>query len=78
MLATGSDRVEVSAMNPLLFVNWHRVHRRFRALMWIVACVLAIVVLFHAVPTRAQSRPAAHRPMPALSGAAHEHAKWRP
>jgi uncharacterized membrane protein YdfJ with MMPL/SSD domain len=64
-------------MNPLLFVNWHRVHRRFRALMWIVACVLAVVVLFHAVPTQAYSERSRHPSAP-LTSPAVGHAKWRP
>jgi hypothetical protein len=32
----------------LLFVNWHRVHAMFCGLMWVIAVVLAIVVLAHA------------------------------
>lgn len=64
-------------MNPLLFVNWHRVHRRFRALMWFVVCVLAIVVLFYAVPTQAESSHAVGRPAPPLTTPVNEHAKWR-
>jgi hypothetical protein len=38
-------------MGPLGFVNWHRVNVRFRFLMWMVALVLAIVVLAHVVPS---------------------------
>jgi uncharacterized membrane protein len=38
-------------MGPLGFVNWHRVNIRFRFLMWMVALVLAIVVLAHVLPS---------------------------
>jgi len=34
-------------MRPLLFVNWRQVSSRFTALMWLVACILAVVVLLH-------------------------------
>lgn len=34
-------------MRPLLFVNWRQLSTRFTALMWIVACVLALVLLMH-------------------------------
>ena len=37
-------------MRPLLFVNWSSVSSKFRALMWIVAIVLAGVMLVHMVP----------------------------
>jgi hypothetical protein len=37
-------------MRPWLFVNWSSVSARFRALMWIVAIVLAGVVVVHLVP----------------------------
>jgi hypothetical protein len=40
-------------MGPLGFVNWHSVNVRFRFLMWMVALVLAIVVLAHVVPSSA-------------------------
>jgi hypothetical protein len=33
-------------MSPLFLVNWHRVHRHFRALMWMIAVALAVVILF--------------------------------
>ena len=52
-------------MSPLLFVNWHRVNRRFRALMWLIAVGLSIVVLFHAVPTQADNEAAQQRLAPA-------------
>ena len=32
-------------MSPLFLVNWHRVHVRFRALMWLIAIALALVIL---------------------------------
>jgi hypothetical protein len=40
-------------MRPLLFVNWHMVNVRFRGLMWILACALALVILMHSVPRSA-------------------------
>jgi hypothetical protein len=43
-------------MSPLFLVNWHRVHVRFRALMWLVAVALAALILLKTVPTpRAES-----------------------
>jgi hypothetical protein len=45
--------------------------------MWIVACVLAVVVLFHAVPTQAYSERSRHPSAP-LTSPAVGHAKWRP
>ncbi len=39
------ERVALSIMSPLFLVNWHKVHGRFRALMWMVAIVLAVVIL---------------------------------
>ncbi len=38
-------------MHPLLFVNWSAVNVRFRALMWLVAIVLAAVIVVHLMPT---------------------------
>jgi hypothetical protein len=35
-------------MRPLLFVNWRQVSQRFTMLMWLLAAVLAVVVLVHA------------------------------
>ena len=32
-------------MSPLFLVNWHRVHARFRALMWMIAFALVVVIL---------------------------------
>jgi hypothetical protein len=43
-------------MHPLLFVNWSSVSSMFRGLMWIVAIVLAAVIVIHLVPVA----PAAH------------------
>jgi hypothetical protein len=37
-------------MHPLLFVNWSSVSSMFRGLMWIVAIVLAGVIVVHLVP----------------------------
>jgi len=37
-------------MHPLLFVNWSWVSSLFRGLMWIMALVLATVILIHLVP----------------------------
>lgn len=36
-------------MRPLLFVNWSMVAARFTMLMWLIAIVLALVVLAHLV-----------------------------
>ncbi len=46
--------------------------------MWILACVLAVVVLFRAVPTQAHSSHVAQRPTPLLTAPVNEHSKWRP
>jgi hypothetical protein len=32
-------------MSPLFLVNWHRVHRHFRTLMWLVAIALALMIV---------------------------------
>lgn len=37
-------------MKPLLFVNWASVNVMFRGLMWIVAIVLAGVIVTQLVP----------------------------
>jgi hypothetical protein len=37
-------------MHPLLFVNWSSVNTMFRGLMWIVAIVLAGVIVTHVAP----------------------------
>jgi hypothetical protein len=43
-------------MRPLLFVNWSSVNVMFRGLMWLVAIVLAGVIVVHLAP----ATPAAH------------------
>ena len=50
-VGTGTPR----PVSPLFLVNWHRVHARFRALMWMIAIVLAVVIL---VSTAQGSHPA--------------------
>jgi hypothetical protein len=37
----------IGLMRPLLFVNWRSVHRGFCGVMWVIAIVLAVVVLSH-------------------------------
>lgn len=37
-------------MHPLLFVNWSQVSTMFRRLMWLVAIVLAGVIVVHLMP----------------------------
>ena len=49
-------------MHPLLFVNWSSVNGMFRGLMWIVAIVLAGVIVTHLVP----ASPAVHHPIRVL------------
>lgn len=60
-------------MRPLLFVNWSMVAARFTALTWMVAVVLALVVLVHVAgaghPSVATSaRPAGFEPAASASG----------
>jgi hypothetical protein len=55
-------------MNPLLLVNWHLLHVRFRTLMWLVAIVLAISVALSAVPSAHD--PQAAQPRQAAPGGA--------
>ena len=43
-------------MHPLLFVNWSSVNVMFRGLMWLVAIVLAGILVVHLVP----ATPAVH------------------
>jgi hypothetical protein len=43
-------------VQPLGFVNWRTVNRYFCVLMWVVAIVLALIVLTHLV----HAAPAAH------------------
>jgi hypothetical protein len=47
-------------MHPLLFVNWSSVSAMFRG--WIVAIVLAAVIVVHLVP----ATPAAHQGLPRM------------
>ncbi|MBV9338193.1 MAG: hypothetical protein JO262_23110 [Solirubrobacterales bacterium] len=44
-------------MNPLLFVNWAAVSSMFRGVMWLIAIVLAGVI----VADLLQSAPAVHQ-----------------
>jgi hypothetical protein len=44
-------------MRPLLFVNWSSVSSLFRGLMWIIAIVLAGVIVIHLMP----ASPPAHQ-----------------
>jgi hypothetical protein len=46
-------------MGPLMLVNWHMVNLRFRALMWSIAIVLALVIVFNIAP-----RPKTPHPHP--------------
>jgi hypothetical protein len=48
-----------------MLVNWHMVNLRFRALMWIVAIVLAFALLMSSLPTQKQP----HRPPRAVTTA---------
>jgi len=55
-----SNRVDIAKqMSPLMLVNWHALNLRFRALMWIVAAVLAFVILVSSLPTQNHPRGAA-------------------
>jgi hypothetical protein len=49
-------------MHPLLFVNWSSVSSMFRGLMWIVAIVLAGVIVVHLVP----GSPPPHHTVPLM------------
>lgn len=57
-----ADRDERETMRPLLFVNWSSVSSMFRGLMWIVAIVLASVIVLHLMP----GAPAHHAPAPMM------------
>jgi hypothetical protein len=48
-------------MRPLLLADWRAIHRRFCVLVWLVALVLAMVILLHVVrsPSACASRSAA-------------------
>ncbi len=56
LIGLWSDRGRKETMHPLLFVNWASVSRMFRGLMWLLAIVLAGVIMVHLVP----ATPAAH------------------
>jgi hypothetical protein len=47
-------------MRPLLFVNWRSVHRGFCGVMWLIAVVLAVVVLAHVGMPADSGHHAAH------------------
>jgi hypothetical protein len=47
-------------MRPLLFVNWRSVHRGFCGVMWVIAVVLAVVVLVHVGLPAQSGHHAAH------------------
>ncbi len=50
-------------MGPLLFVNWSSVSSMFRGLMWIVAILLASVIIIHLMPDSSSAHHAATRLM---------------
>jgi accessory gene regulator protein AgrB len=60
-------------MRPLLFVNWHMVNVRFRALMWILAFALVLVILLHVAPHSTAPHQQAGNPV-----TYHPGAKWGP
>ena len=43
-------------MGPLMFVNWSSVSSMFRGLMWIVAIVLAGLIVIHLMPMASEVR----------------------
>jgi hypothetical protein len=47
-------------MRPLLFVNWRSVHAVFCGLMWVIAVVLAVVVLSHTALSPGPAHHAVH------------------
>ena len=47
-------------MRPLLFVNWRSVHHGFCGVMWVIAVVLAVVVLAHVGTAAESAHHAAH------------------
>jgi len=67
------ERVRQTAMSPLFLVNWHRVHRHFRALMWMIALALAVVILLGTTHNSDSTHPnAAHTVNPhAVAGTVH-------
>jgi hypothetical protein len=46
-------------VQPLAFVNWRTVNRYFCAVMWLVAFVLALIVITHLVHATHAAHPAA-------------------
>jgi len=42
-------------MGPLMFVNWSSVSSMFRGLMWIVAIVLAGLIVVHLMPVASEA-----------------------
>ena len=53
-------REDRGLMRPLLFVNWRSVHRGFCGVMWVIAVVLAVVVLAHVGMPAESGHHAAH------------------
>jgi hypothetical protein len=49
-------------MSPLFLVNWHKVHVRFRALMWLIAIGLAVVILLATADGSHPGRATSARP----------------
>jgi hypothetical protein len=47
-------------MGPLAFVNWSAVNAGFRRLMWVIALVLAVVIIMNAVPSSPSVHQAQH------------------
>jgi hypothetical protein len=47
-------------MRPLLFINWRSVHRGFCGVLWVIAVVLAVVVLSHIGMPAESGHHAAH------------------
>lgn len=47
-------------MRPLLFVNWRSVHRGFCGVMWVIAVVLAVIVIAHTALPAGSAHHAAH------------------
>jgi hypothetical protein len=47
VLAVGGDVDADRMMGPLAFVNWRVVNENFCMLMWVLAAILAVVVVLH-------------------------------
>jgi hypothetical protein len=57
-------------MGLLLFVNWQTMHLGFRALMWLLAIGLAIVILTQIPPSRpSEPTPTPHSNLSLVGGA---------